>query len=73
MVAELGRRDRLDLLGDPLLELKVVRRQLHLQPLQAQVRLDAREHLLLLERLGDVVDAAGAKGLDLLVGPLDAR
>ena len=36
-----------------------------------QVRLDAREHLLFLERLGDVVDATDAEGLDLVVGALE--
>ena len=41
-----------------------------MQPSQTQVGLDPFQHLLLLERLADVVDAAGAKCLDLVVGAL---
>ena len=49
-----------------------MRRELDLQQPQTQVRLDARQHLLFLERLGDVVDGAHPEGLDLVVGALES-
>jgi hypothetical protein len=47
--------------------------EIHVQPSQPQVGLDALQDLLLVKWLADVVVAASAKCLDLVVASLEAR